>query len=121
MCFQVECHPYYPQRELLQYCRGNGIVLQAYCSLGGTSSGTATLLNDRVVTKIANELNVSVGRLLLAWATQQGICIIPKSVHPDRIKENILLDFKIPTEYMKLLDKLGENNIKYAWDPSNVA
>ncbi|XP_063546773.1 uncharacterized oxidoreductase YtbE-like [Cydia strobilella] len=118
---QVECHPYFPQKDLLQYCHGTGIALQAYCSLGGTSSGTATLLHDPVVINAAQKLGVSSGQLLLAWATQQGISVIPKSTHAERIKENISLNFKIPDEYIKALDKLGANNTKYAWDPSTVA
>ncbi|XP_061704214.1 uncharacterized oxidoreductase YtbE-like [Cydia pomonella] len=118
---QVECHPYFPQKELLIYCQGTGIALQAYCSLGGTSSGIASLIHDPVVINAAQKLGVSSGQLLLAWATQQGISVIPKSTHADRIKENISLNFKIPDEYMKALDKLGAKNTKYAWDPSTVA
>ncbi|CAG9130487.1 unnamed protein product [Plutella xylostella] len=117
---QVEWHPYYFQPELLKYCNDNDILLQAYCSLGGTSAQNASLLEDPVVVNIAKKLNVTRPQLLLAWAIQQGVAVIPKSTNPEHIKQNIELEFVIPKSDLEALNGLGRNNIKYAWDPSEV-
>ncbi|XP_053971915.1 aldo-keto reductase family 1 member B1-like [Hylaeus volcanicus] len=113
---QVECHPHYRQEELIKYCNEKGIHVQAYSSLG-TSSNT-NLLKDPTVTLIASRLNVSPARLLLKWALQQNIGIIPKAVKREHIGDNIQLNFTIDKEDMKVLSSLPQH--KYCWDPSNV-
>ncbi|XP_043473059.1 aldo-keto reductase family 4 member C8-like [Leptopilina heterotoma] len=113
---QVECHPHYRQDELLKFCTEEGIHLQAYSSLGGSDNGA--LLNDSTVRKISSNLNVSPARLLLKWALQRGIGIIPKAQSANHIQDNLKLDFTIDQESMKLLSNLPER--KYAWDPSSV-
>ncbi|KAM3968525.1 putative oxidoreductase YtbE [Aphomia sociella] len=118
---QVEWHPYYYQSDLLEYCKTNNIVLQAYCSFGGTSSANMSLMQDPAVKNIAKKLNVTCAQVLLKWALQQGVAVIPKSTNPDRIRENISLKFKIPEEDIKALNALGKHMIKYAWDPNPVA
>ncbi|XP_059055167.1 uncharacterized oxidoreductase YtbE-like [Achroia grisella] len=118
---QVEWHPYYFQHDLMEYCKRNGIVLQAYCSFGGTSSSNMNLMQDPVVNSIAKKFDVTCAQVLLKWALQQGVAVIPKSTDPQRIKENISLNFTIPNGDIIALNALGERNIKYAWDPSVVA
>lgn len=113
---QVECHPHYRQEELIKFCNVEGIHVQAYSSLG-TSTNTS-LLKDPVVNNIAMKLNVSPARLLLKWALQQGISVIPKAIKKEHIRDNINLNFIIDAEKMKILSCLPQ--IKYAWDPQNV-
>ena len=113
---QVEYHPHYRQEQLIKYCNEKGIHVQAYSSLG-TSSNTS-LLTDPIITRIASELNVSPAQLLLKWALQQGIGVIPKAVKREHIRDNVQLDFTIDKEDMKVLSSLPQQ--KYAWDPSNV-
>lgn len=116
----MEWHPYYFQPELLSYCQSNDIVLQAYSSFGGQSQNNNTLVQDKVVVNIASKMKVSPQQLLLAWALQQDVAIIPKSTSPAHIVSNTMLDFNISYEDMKSLNKLREANVKYAWDPSEV-
>src|SRR5215813_6591668 len=66
----VESHPYLPEWELLDYCKANGIVLQAFASLGHSSE--PKLLDDPIVTTIANRVNKTPAQVLLAWAIQRG-------------------------------------------------
>ncbi|KAK2578468.1 hypothetical protein KPH14_011637 [Odynerus spinipes] len=113
---QVECHPHYRQEELIKFCNTEGIHVQAYSSLG-TSTST-NLLKDPVVTDIASKLNVSPARLLLKWAVQQSIGIIPKAEKKEHIRDNVKLNFTIDAEQMKTLSSLPQS--KYAWDPRNV-
>lgn len=118
---QVEWHPYYTQSSLYKFCKQHHITLQAYCSFGGTSCSNNSLLNDPVVVSTALKLEVTPAQVLLVWALQQDVAVIPKAVHPEHIKENRSLNFKIPEEDMKALNQLSEKNVKYAWDPSIVA
>jgi diketogulonate reductase-like aldo/keto reductase len=82
----VESHPYLPQWDLLDYCRKNGIVLQAFAALG--HSNEPKLLEDPVITAIARRVNKTPAQVLLAWAIQRGTALLTTSKTPSRIKEN---------------------------------
>src|ERR1700752_3830902 len=82
----VESHPYLPQWELLDYCRKNGIVLQAFAALG--HSIEPRLLEDPVITAIAKRVNKTPAQVLLAWAIQRGTAPLTTSKTPSRILEN---------------------------------
>src|SRR5579871_1482308 len=82
----VESHPYLPQWDLLDYCRTNGIVLQAFAALGHSSQ--PSLLEDPVITAIARRVNKTPAQVLLAWAIQRGTALLTTSKTPSRIKEN---------------------------------
>lgn len=82
----VESHPYLPQWELLDYCKKNGIVLQAFAALGHSSE--PNLLEDPVITSIARRVNRTPAQVLLAWAIQRGTALLTTSKTPGRIKEN---------------------------------
>jgi diketogulonate reductase-like aldo/keto reductase len=82
----VESHPYLPEWELLDYCRRNGIVLQAFAALGHSSE--PKLLDDPVITAIAKRVNKTPAQVLLAWAIQRGTALLTTSKTPSRIKEN---------------------------------
>ncbi len=82
----VESHPYLPQWDLLDYCRKNGIVLQAFAALGHSSE--PKLLEDPVITAIAKRVNKTPAQVLLAWAIQRGTALLTTSKTPSRIKEN---------------------------------
>ena len=66
----VESHPYLPQWELLEYCKSNGIVMQAFAALGHGME--PSLLKDPVVTAIATRVKKTPAQVLLAWAIQRG-------------------------------------------------
>ncbi len=82
----VESHPYLPQWDLLDYCRENGIVLQAFAALGHSSE--PKLLEDPVITGIAGRVGKTPAQVLLAWAIQRGTALLTTSKAPSRIKEN---------------------------------
>jgi diketogulonate reductase-like aldo/keto reductase len=82
----VESHPYLPEWELLEYCRKNRIVLQAFAALG--HSMEPKLLEDPVITAIAKRVNKTPAQVLLAWAIQRGTALLTTSKTPSRIKEN---------------------------------
>jgi len=82
----VESHPYLPQWDLLDYCRTNRIVLQAFAALGHSSE--PKLLEDPVIAAIAKRVNKTPAQVLLAWAIQRGTALLTTSKTPSRIKEN---------------------------------
>jgi diketogulonate reductase-like aldo/keto reductase len=82
----VESHPYLPQWDLLNYCKENGIVLQAFAALG--HSMEPKLVEDPVITTIAKRINKTPAQVLLAWAIQRGTALLTSSKTPARIKEN---------------------------------
>jgi diketogulonate reductase-like aldo/keto reductase len=82
----VESHPYLPQWDLLNYCKQNGIVMQAFAALGHSSE--PRLLDDPVITAIAKRVNKTPAQVLLAWAIQRGTALLTTSKTPGRIKEN---------------------------------
>src|SRR6201982_205875 len=82
----VESHPYLQQWDLLDYCRKNGIVLQAFAALGHSSE--PNVLQDPVITAIAKRVNKTPAQVLLAWAIQRGTALLTTSKTPSRIKEN---------------------------------
>ena len=60
-------------------------------------------------------------QVLLRWAVQQGVPVIPKSSHPARVQENMeLFDFSLDAAAMQQLTALDDRH-KYCWDPSEVA
>src|ERR1700723_977769 len=82
----VESHPYLPQWDLLDYCRQNGIVLQAFAALG--HSNEPNVLQDPVITAIARRVNKTPAQVLLAWAIQRGTALLTTATTPKWIKEN---------------------------------
>ena len=82
----VESHPYLPEWDLLNYCKENGIVLQAFAALGHSSEPKSA--EDPVITAIAQRANKTPAQVLLAWAIQRGTALLTTSKNPSRIHEN---------------------------------
>src|ERR1700685_2580962 len=98
----VESHPYLPEWELLDYCRKNGIVLQAFAALGHSSE--PNVLQDPVVTAIAKRVNKTPAQVALAWAIQRGTALLTTSKTPDRIKENFDIS-ALPEDAMREINE----------------
>jgi diketogulonate reductase-like aldo/keto reductase len=94
----VESHPYLPEWDLLNYCKNNGIVFQAFAALGHSSE--PNLLEDPVITAIARRVNKTPAQVLLAWAIQRGTALLTTSKTPSRINENFEVS-AIPEDAMR--------------------
>lgn len=81
---QVERHPWLPQRELIAFHEQHGIVTEAWSPLG-----RGRLMEEPVLTRIAETHGVSVAQVLVRWNVQQGVVVLPKSVTPSRIRSNL--------------------------------
>ncbi|XP_031144216.1 glyoxal reductase-like isoform X3 [Sander lucioperca] len=113
---QVEFHPRLCQTELRSVCEEYGVCFQAYSSLG-----KGELVTDPVVMEVAKNCERTPAQVLLRWAVQQGVPVLPKSSNPDRIKDNSrLFDFTLSDTDMDRLSALDCGH-KYCRDPSEVA
>jgi alcohol dehydrogenase (NADP+) len=87
---QVERHPWLQQNDLLHHCRERGVVLTAYAPLGsGASIEDHSLLADPQIRSIATAHRASAAQVLIAWGLACGTAVIPKTVHPERLEENL--------------------------------
>ena len=83
---QVESHPYLPEWELLDFCREHGIVLLAFAALGHGLD--PKLLDDPVITAIAQRVHKTPAQVALAWAVQRGTAFLATSTKPQNIQAN---------------------------------
>ena len=98
----VESHPYLPEWDLLDYCRKNRIVLQAFAPLGHSSE--PNLLADPAITAIANRVGKTPAQVALAWAIQRGTALLTTSKTPSRIAENFDVS-TIPEDAMREINE----------------
>ncbi len=108
---QIECHPYFAQREVQGYGAEHGIVTQAWSPIGGITfyrdGSHGSTLDDPVITGIARAHGKSPAQVMLRWGLQQGRSVIPKSTKPSRIAENIdVFDFELTIDEMAAVDAL---------------
>ena len=104
MVDQVEFHPGYIQRNVLDYCRENGIVVEAWSPLG-----SGRLLADPLVNEIGAAHGKSAAQTCVRYALQHGIVPLPKSVTPERIAANAdVFDFALTDAEMAALDAMPE-------------
>lgn len=102
---QVECHPYFQQEDLFAFCKQHEIHLTAYSPLGSfgrpnifKAANEPRLLDDVAIAKIAISNDVTPAQVLISWALHRGMAVIPKSVNPKRISENLQAEQLILSE-----------------------
>ena len=112
---QVEFHPFLYQKDLLEYCKENSIVLQAHSPLA-----SGNISRSELITSIAKKYHKNNAQILLRWSLQHGVIPIPKSIHKERIEENInVFDFELSEKDMVRLDGLNEN-FRFRSSPENI-
>jgi diketogulonate reductase-like aldo/keto reductase len=95
---QVESHPYLPEWDLLDFCRKQGIVLQAFAALGHALE--PKVLDDPVITAIARRVDKTPAQVVLAWAVQRGTAFLTTSTTPRYIRENFEIS-ALPDDAMR--------------------
>lgn len=112
---QVEMSVALQQPELVDYCKANNIVVEAYTPLA-----EGLFFDNPVLKELAKKYKKSVPQIMLRWCIDYGVVPLTKSVHEKRIKENIdIFDFELGADDMKKLKKL-DKNFRTNWDPTNV-
>lgn len=106
---QVECHPYFQQNELKEFCQKHDIFVEAWSPL---NQGGA-VLNDEVVKQLAVQYGKTPAQVIIRWHLQSNTIVIPKSVTPSRIEENFkVFDFELSQEDMKKIEGIDRNERK---------
>lgn len=110
---QVEHHPYLVQQELFQLCKEQNIAFIAYSSYGPQSflelpGSFSELANDisplfqhKMILSIASAHKKSAAQVLLRWATQRGVAVIPKASSQGHLEQNLQLDFDLSQDEIK--------------------
>ncbi len=98
---QIEFHPGYWQPEVYNYCREKGILVEAWAPL---AKGVA--LKNKTIQNLAKKYQKSEAQICLRWAIDRGTVPIPKTITPERIKENFdVFDFKLTQEDIDAIDR----------------
>ena len=103
---QVECHPYYGQGELMNRITPYRTAIECWYPIGHGDSG---LINEPVFCRLAEKYGKSNVQVILRWHIQKGHLVIPRSVNPQHIRENIeIFDFSLTNEDMREIDTLDK-------------
>lgn len=120
MLNQVEIHPFFQQQLNLDTMREYGVVPQAW---GSFAEGKFGIFTHPVLTEIGKRYGKSAAQVALRWSLQRGACLIPKSVHKERMKENFdIFDFSLSGEDMEKIAALdmGHSEIVDHFSPAFV-
>jgi diketogulonate reductase-like aldo/keto reductase len=113
---QVEFHPFVYDPELLAYCDGLGIRMEAYSPLTRNRR-----LDDPRIAAVARDAHRSPAQVLIRWGLQHGVVEIPKSTHRERIQENAaVFDFGLSAAQMAALDGLRDRQRVTQWNPAQI-
>lgn len=124
---QIEHHPYLQQPRLIEYVQSQGIAITAYSSFGPQSfvelnhprvKDVKPLFEHDVIKSVADKVKKTPAQVLLRWATQRGLAVIPKSNNPDRLLSNLKVnDFDLSQEDFQEISKLDiELRFNNPWD-----
>jgi diketogulonate reductase-like aldo/keto reductase len=114
---QIEFHPfiYEEQKEVLEFCKQKGIIVEAYSPLARAKD-----LNNTTLHAVAERHGKTIAQIMLRWAIQHGTVPIPKSTNSGRIKENFdVFDFVLAEEEMSTINRLSSGN-RVTWDPTGL-
>ncbi|CAH1390864.1 unnamed protein product [Nezara viridula] len=118
---QVELHVYLQQKELVSFCKKNGVTVCAYAPIGSpghknllekqgfSTEGLKVIspLEDPVIKEIAKKYNKQPSQVLLRYLIEYGVAVIPKSINPERIKQNFdIFDFELTKEEFEKISGL---------------
>jgi len=106
---QFECHPWHVRQDLVDYCHEHDIVVQAAAPLA-----RAAVLDDPVVTEVARSYDVMPAQVVLKWALEKDIVVLPQSTTPARIRANLdLFDWTLDAGAFDRLDDLNRGQNVY--------
>lgn len=112
---QVELHVFLQQPELIEYCREHNIMVEAYSPLAH-----AREMNNEIIKNIAAKHGKTYAQIMLRWLLEKDLVILPKSVTPSRIEENIdVFDFKLDADDLELLAE-QDIDLRTCWSPVHV-
>ncbi|KRM25319.1 MULTISPECIES: aldo/keto reductase [Limosilactobacillus] len=108
---QIEVNPWYQQTREVKFAQGEDIQVEAWAPF---AEGKHNIFNNETIAAIAEKHGKSNGQVILRWLLQRGITVIPKSVHQNRMAENIaVFDFELSDDEMKAMAALGKGESQF--------
>ncbi len=117
---QIEVSPWYQQNSEVEFNQSEDVRVEAWAPF---AEGKHDIFTNETIKEIADKYNKSNGQVILRWLLQRGIVVIPKSVHKNRMEENInVFDFKLTDDDMKVMSSLdkGESQFFDHRDPVTI-
>ncbi|GEO47003.1 aldo/keto reductase [Companilactobacillus kimchii] len=117
---QIEVNPWYQQNSEVDFAQREDITVEAWAPF---AEGKHDIFTNETIAQIAKKYGKSNGQVILRWLLQRGIVVIPKSVHVNRIKENIdVFDFELTADEMQTMANLdkGESQFFDHRDPVTI-
>ena len=112
---QIEMNPFLAQKTISEYCSSKNIHITGFCPLARTEKS-----KDPAIIDVANECGKTWAQVMIRWSLQKQITTIPKSVNPQRIRENSdVFDFELNEKQMQRLDDLDQG-FRLRPDPMNL-
>ncbi|GGZ86709.1 putative oxidoreductase [Streptomyces subrutilus] len=111
---QIELHPYFQQNRMREFCARRSITTGAWSPL---AQGGA-LLDEPALLRLAEQHGKTAAQVVIRWHLQLGHVVIPRSVNPSRIEENIdVFDFRLGPEEMRAIAALDDDDGRIGPDP----
>ncbi len=103
---QVECHPFYQQEDTRRFLQEQGIIMEAWASF---AEGRKQIFQNEILLQIGAKYGKSPAQVILRWIIQRGIVPLAKSVHRERMEQNLsVFDFSLSDEDMLVISRLDE-------------
>ena len=118
---QIECHPYFQRTAEQELMRERGVQTESW---GPFAEGRNNLFADSTLSEIGDEHGKSVAQVVLRWLIQRNVVVIPKSVRPERMRENLdVFDFELSDDEMTRIAAMdtGESLFLDHRDPATVS
>lgn len=112
VALQIESNPHFPNHNLINFAKDRGIISTAYAPLGSPyreiNDRPYKLIEEPIIVKVAKRHGKTPAQVLIRHGIQRGVCVIPKSRTPERIRENFqIFDFELTEDEMEEIGNLG--------------
>ena len=108
---QIEVNPWYQQDQEAKFAQSEDIRVEAWAPF---AEGRHDIFTNEAIAETAAKYGKSNGQVILRWLLQRGITVIPKSVHKNRMEENIdVFDFELSDDDMKKMASLNKNESQF--------
>ena len=113
---QVEIHPLFTQKSLIEYCKSVGIQMEAYSPLAKNDD---RLRNNKILNSLAKKYNKNRAQIIIRWHIDNGVIPVPRSMNLGRMLQNLnVFDFKLTPEEVEAIDSININS-RLRYDPDN--
>ncbi|WP_367296116.1 aldo/keto reductase [Levilactobacillus yonginensis] len=108
---QIEINPWYQQPEEVQFSQGENVRVEAWAPF---AEGKHNIFQNETIAQIAQAHGKATGQVILRWLLQRGITVIPKSVHKERMIENMnVFDFELTDAEMRVMQSLDKQESQF--------